>query len=100
QERAGTVHGGSAAGPGRVAPAVRRRRCARHRHLPHSHGADAGSAGAGAMKSCWLAAALLAVAAPLAANGQAPSAADPTFQLDFSDPGLSPSQWTLTLRPD
>jgi hypothetical protein len=52
------------------------------------------------MKSCWLAVALLAVAAPLAANGQAPSAADPTFQLDFSDPGLSPSQWTLTLRPD
>jgi hypothetical protein len=52
------------------------------------------------MKSCWLAVALLAVASPAAANGQAPSAADPTFQLDFSDPGLSPSQWTLTLRPD
>ena len=52
------------------------------------------------MKSCWLAVALLAVAAPAAANGQAPSAADPTFQLDFSNPGLSPSQWTLTLRPD
>jgi hypothetical protein len=47
-----------------------------------------------------LAVALLAVAAPVAAYGQAPSAADPTFQLDFSDPGLSPSQWTLTLRPD
>ena len=52
------------------------------------------------MKSCWLAVALLAVAAPAAANGQALSAADPTFQLDFSNPGLSPSQWTLTLRPD
>jgi hypothetical protein len=47
-----------------------------------------------------LAVALVAVAAPVAANGQAPSAADPTFQLDFSNPGLSPSQWTLTLRPD
>jgi hypothetical protein len=47
-----------------------------------------------------LAIALLAVAGQVAANGQAPAAADPTFQLDFSDPGLSPSQWTLTLRPD
>ena len=47
-----------------------------------------------------LAVAFLAVAAPVAAYGQAPSAADPRFQLDFSDPGLSPSQWTLTLRPD
>lgn len=47
-----------------------------------------------------LAVALLAVATPVAANGQAPPAADPTFQLDFSNPGLSPSQWTLTLRPD
>jgi hypothetical protein len=47
-----------------------------------------------------LAVALLAVAVPVAASGQAPSAADPTFQLDFSNPGLSPSQWTLTLRPD
>jgi hypothetical protein len=48
------------------------------------------------MKACWLAVAILAVAA----RGQAPATADPTFQLDFSDPGLSPSQWTLTLRPD
>jgi hypothetical protein len=47
-----------------------------------------------------LAVALLAVAAPVAANGQAPPVADPTFQADFSNPGLSPSQWTLTLRPD
>jgi hypothetical protein len=47
-----------------------------------------------------LAFAFLAVAAPVAANGQTPSAADPTIQVDFSDPGLSPSQWTLTLRPD
>ncbi|HKN22934.1 MAG TPA: hypothetical protein VJX73_16030 [Terracidiphilus sp.] len=47
-----------------------------------------------------LAVALLAVGGPVAATGQAPSAADPTFQLDFSNSGLSPSQWTLTLRPD
>ena len=44
--------------------------------------------------------ALMAVAAPVAAIGQTPPAADPTFQLDFTNPGLSPSQWTLTLRPD
>jgi hypothetical protein len=52
------------------------------------------------MRIGWLAVALLAVAAQVAANGQAPAAADPTFQVDFADPGLSPSQWTLTLRPD
>jgi hypothetical protein len=50
--------------------------------------------------TCWLAGALLALAAPVAANGQARPETDPTFQADFSDPGLSPSQWTLTLRPD
>jgi hypothetical protein len=44
----------------------------------------------------WLAVALLA----LAAHGQAPRAADPAFQVDYSNPGLSPAQWTLTLRPD
>jgi hypothetical protein len=48
------------------------------------------------MKCCWLAVAFLVVAA----HGQSPAAADPSFQVDFSDPGLSPSQWTLTLRPD
>jgi len=47
-----------------------------------------------------LAFALVAVAAPVAAHGQTPPVADPTFQLDFSNPGLLPSQWTLTLRPD
>lgn len=47
-----------------------------------------------------LAVALLALTAPAAVYGQAASAADPTFQLDFTNPGLSPSQWTLTLRPD
>ena len=47
-----------------------------------------------------LAVTLLALAAPVAAYGQTPPVADPTFQLDFTNPGLSPSQWTLTLRPD
>jgi hypothetical protein len=27
-------------------------------------------------------------------------AADPVVQVDYSNPGLSPSQWTLTLNPD
>lgn len=52
------------------------------------------------IKCLWLAVVCLALTAPLAANGQAKPAADVTFQADFSDPGLTPSQWTLTLRPD
>ncbi len=52
----------------------------------------------GAMKVSGLAAALLALAAPPSVNGQAP--ADPTVQVDFSNPDRSPTQWTLTLRPD
>ena len=48
------------------------------------------------MKTAWLALAALA----LAANGQTPAAADPVIQVDFSNPGLSPPQWTMTLRPD
>lgn len=52
------------------------------------------------MKACWLAGMVLLVVAPIAASGQAPVTNDPTFQVDFSEPGLSPSQWTLTLRPD
>jgi hypothetical protein len=56
-------------------------------------------------KVFWLAVVVsLAFAAPVATNGQDPRAADPTsdptVQVDFSDPGLSPSQWTITLRPD
>jgi len=35
-----------------------------------------------------------------AAYAQAPAPGDPTFQMDFSNPGLSPPQWTLTLHPD
>ena len=37
--------------------------------------------------------------AVLAAHGQSPQAA-PTLQVDFSNPGLAPPQWTLTLHPD
>jgi hypothetical protein len=48
------------------------------------------------MKAVWLAIAALA----LAARGQAPPAADPVIQVDFSNPGLSPSQWTMTLHAD
>ena len=48
------------------------------------------------MKIPWLAVVILT----LAAHAQAPPVADPTIQVDFSDPGLSPPQWTLTLRPD
>ncbi len=42
------------------------------------------------------------VLAPLALAllAQPASAADPVIQVDFSNPGLSPSQWTLILHPD
>jgi len=49
-----------------------------------------------AIRGSWLTLALLA----LAAGGQAPPAATPMLQMDFSNPEVSPSQWTLTLRPD
>ncbi len=48
------------------------------------------------MKAVWLAIAALA----LAARGQALPGADPVIQVDFSNPGLSPSQWTMTLHAD
>jgi hypothetical protein len=50
------------------------------------------------MKAIWLAIALAALALPL--RGQVGGAAEPLFQVDFSNPGLSPARWTLTLRPD
>ena len=34
------------------------------------------------------------------AQGEAVPGPGPVIQVDFSDPGLSPSQWTLTIRPD
>jgi hypothetical protein len=48
------------------------------------------------MKAIWLA----IVAATLGMNAQAPTATGPVIQVDYSNPGLSPSQWTMTLRPD
>jgi hypothetical protein len=48
------------------------------------------------MKAAWLAAAIIAVAA----HGQVPAAADAVIQVDYANPGLSPSQWTMTLHPD
>ena len=65
--------------------------------------------------SCCIFSALILAPLALPASGQNPAAktqnyaqiqpqtsasADPVFQIDFSDPGLSPSQWTLTLHPD
>jgi len=52
------------------------------------------------MKTVWLALAALAPVLGLVARGQASPAADPVIQVDFSNPGLSPSQWTLTLHAD
>jgi hypothetical protein len=52
------------------------------------------------MKTVWLALAALAPVLGLAARGQAPPAPDPVIQVDFSNPGLSPSQWTMTLHAD
>jgi len=48
------------------------------------------------MKAAWL----LFAALGLAARGQAASPADPVVQVDFSNPGLSPPQWTLVLHSD
>jgi hypothetical protein len=53
-----------------------------------------------AVRVSGLAVALLTLAAPPFANGQVSVAATPAFQADFSNPGRSPAQWTLTLRPD
>ncbi len=48
------------------------------------------------MKAAWL----VFVALALAAHGQAAPATDPVIQVDFSNPGLSPPQWTIILRHD
>jgi len=47
------------------------------------------------MRAAWF----VLVAVALAARGQSSSAADPVIQVDFSNPGLSPPQWTITLQP-
>ncbi len=43
---------------------------------------------------------LVLAAFAMAACAAAARAADPVIQVDFSDPRLSPSQWTLILHPD
>jgi hypothetical protein len=48
------------------------------------------------MKAAWLLFAVLG----LAARGQTVPPADPAVQVDFSNPGLSPPQWTLVLHSD
>jgi len=48
------------------------------------------------MKAMWLAIAGIA----LAAHAQNQSGADPVIQIDFSNPGLSPPQWSMTLHAD
>lgn len=46
------------------------------------------------MKATWFVVTVLA----LAAHAQGASVADPIVQVDFSNPGLSPSQWTMTFH--
>ncbi len=48
------------------------------------------------MKAAWL----VLAAAALVARGQTAPGADPVIQVDFSNPGMSPPEWTMTLRPD
>jgi hypothetical protein len=50
------------------------------------------------MRAVWLALALAVLG--LSARGQAGSVAEPVFQVDYSNPGLSPSHWTLTIHTD
>ena len=50
------------------------------------------------MRGVWLALALTAVALPV--RGGAGVAAGQVFEVDYSNPGLSPSHWVLTLYPD
>jgi len=48
------------------------------------------------MRAAWLMFAAMA----LAAHGQTPAPAGPVVQVDFSNPAISPPQWTMTLHPD
>jgi hypothetical protein len=44
--------------------------------------------------------ALVWAALALSARAEVAGAPEPLFQVDFSNPGLSPAHWTLMLRPD
>jgi hypothetical protein len=50
----------------------------------------------GVAKAAWLLVAALVL--PVWSPGQ--NAATPVFQVEFSNPGLTPSHWTLTIHPD
>jgi len=52
----------------------------------------------GGRRAVWLVVAIAALG--LQARGQAANVGEPLFQVDFSNPGLSPSHWTLTIHPD
>jgi len=49
------------------------------------------------MKARWV---LVALALSLGAGGLGARAEDPSVTVDYSNPGVSPSHWTLTLHPD
>lgn len=50
------------------------------------------------MRTVWLALAMAVLAT--SARGEAGSALGPVLQMDYFNPGLTPSHWTLMLRPD
>jgi hypothetical protein len=52
----------------------------------------------GVAKAAWLAMAALVQTLPVWSAGQ--NAATPVFQVDYTNPGLTPSHWTLTIHPD
>jgi hypothetical protein len=50
------------------------------------------------MRTVWLVLALAAAGLPV--RGAVGSAAGPVVTVDYSNPGLAPSHWTLTIHPD
>ncbi len=113
KKRAGPVHGGPAAWPCRVAPAGGCCRCPGNRDMPYSYRRDAGNskpgtwtgtapcAGGGTMKAPWPAFLLLSIIAIAPCiNCQSAPAAAAVVVADFTNPGTSPSHWTLTIHRD
>src|SRR5580704_9964852 len=74
--------------------------------MPHSHGANTRVARGPAMRNFWLLAITFTAGAQIHAAPAAdtppgdPASADPVVQVDFSNPALSPPQWTIVLRAD
>ena len=52
----------------------------------------------GGARTIWLALGIAALG--LTARGQAGNMIGPVFRVDYSNPGLSPPHWTLTIHPD